>query len=78
MSTQPTPMPRPKTAEQKQKREERIADLTYFSGAAAIAIGLGFFHPRPAFGLIGAGVFVALPPALDLVSAFIRGLSRRN
>jgi len=79
MSTQPTPMPKPApTKEERQKRQEKLSDRMYFLGAAAIALGFGFFHPRPAFGLIAAGAFLALPPLLDLLSAFIRGIRRRN
>jgi hypothetical protein len=72
-------MPKPALSrEQKLERKEAISDRMYFMGAGAIAIGLGFFHPRPAFALIAAGAFVTLPPMLDLLSAFIRGVRRRT
>lgn len=74
MSAQPQPQPNdPKAKLQAiQRRRDRRDDGLYFAGVSVLSIGLGML--RPAFGVIAAGFFVLLLPALSIVSSFIRGL----
>lgn len=59
-------------AEEQRRKAGRRSDLMYVSGAGLITAGVGLFRIR--YGLIAAGVFLLLPPLLELASGFLRGL----
>jgi hypothetical protein len=78
MSTSPLPVRRmPDTAEQKQHRDRAAlrSDAMYFAGAWLMSAGAWLF--RHWVGLVVFGLFLALPPLLELASGFLKGLRSR-
>jgi UPF0716 family protein affecting phage T7 exclusion len=76
MSTQPLQMPKTQAQEAERRKAGRRSDRMYFSGAALVTAGAALF--RVHYGLIAAGLFLLLPPMLELASSFLRGLRLRS
>jgi hypothetical protein len=74
MSSSPFKVPKAPNAQQQaaQQKHSRTADVLYIVGACLVTIGVGLHAVR--FGLIAAGTFCLLLPALELAAGFISGL----